>query len=132
MKPINILFIENSFGLAGPTVSLCSLLNFVDDDLFEPHIFQPHIVLSRVEQERYLLGQMRRPGEMTVISLKRTRDHASWIQRLLGLVDRRAPWLRRVVLLFLGARPQRVARVPDALRAVARRFSCVLSVWCTP
>src|SRR5207245_6053870 len=63
----------------------------------------------------YLLGQMRRPGEMTVISLKRTRDHASWIQRLLGLVDRRAPWLRRVVLLFLGALEFVTVTVPYVL-----------------
>ena len=115
MKPINILFIENSFGLAGPTMSLCSLLNFLDDDLFEPHIFQPHIVLSRVEQERYLLGQMRRPGEMTVIAPRRTLDHASWVQRLLGLVDRRAPWLRPVALLFLGALEFFTVTVPYVL-----------------
>jgi glycosyltransferase involved in cell wall biosynthesis len=99
---INVLFIENSVGLAGSTMSLCSLLNFLDDELFRPHLFQPHIVLSREEQERYLLGQMRRPGDMTVITLKRTLDHTDWVQRVLGWVERCAPWLRRGVIPFLG------------------------------
>ena len=102
MKRINVLFIENSIGLAGSTMSLCSLLNFLDDELFQPHLFQPHIVLSREEQERYLLGQMRRPGEMTVITIKPTLDHSSWVQRILGWVDRRARWLRRGVISLLG------------------------------
>jgi glycosyltransferase involved in cell wall biosynthesis len=49
-----------------------------------------------------LLGQMRRPGDMTVIAQKRTLDHTDWVQRVLGWVDRRAPWLRGGVILLLG------------------------------
>ena len=57
---IGILFIENSVGLAGSTVSLCTLLNYLDSEVFEAHI-----VLSRPEQETYLLGNLRRPGDLT-------------------------------------------------------------------
>ena len=103
MRLINVLFIENSGGLGGPTMSLCSLLNFLDDSLFAPHLFQPHMVLARDEQERYLLGQMRRPGDMTVISPPPPLEQADWAQRLLGWVDRRASWLRRGAMSMLGA-----------------------------
>jgi len=111
MKPINVLFIENSVGLSGSTMSLCSLLNFLDDDLFEPHI-----VLSRDEQETYLLGQIRRPCDMTVIAPTSRTSQSPWVQRILGSVDRRAPRLRRGVLRLAAVLEVLTVTIPYALR----------------
>jgi glycosyltransferase involved in cell wall biosynthesis len=93
MNLINILFIENSVGLAGSTMSLCSLLDYLDADLFEAHI-----ALSRNEQEGYLLGHLRRPAHMTVIAPGVSLRQASWAQRVLDFTQRRVPWLRGSVL----------------------------------
>jgi glycosyltransferase involved in cell wall biosynthesis len=111
MKRINVLFIENSVGLSGSTMSLCSLLNFLDDELFEPHI-----VLSRGEQETYILDQIRRPGDLTVIAPKSRTNQSPWVQRILRSVDRRAPRLRRGVLRLAAALEVLTVTVPYALR----------------
>jgi glycosyltransferase involved in cell wall biosynthesis len=111
MKPINILFIENSIGLAGSTMSLCSLLNFLDEELF-----QPHIAVSRTEQEGYLLGQLRRPGDMTVIAPRPSPVRDPWVQRILAFVDHRTPWLRRSVLRLAAVLEVFAVTIPYAFR----------------
>ena len=111
MNLINILFIENSVGLAGSTMSLCSLLDYLDADLFEAHI-----ALSRNEQEGYLLGHLRRPAHMAVIAPGRSLREASWAQRLLGFAQRRAPWLRGSVARAIAALDVLVVTIPYALR----------------
>lgn len=89
----NILFIENSVGLAGSTVSLCTLLNYLD-----PEVFEAHIVLSRPEQETYLLGHIRRPGDLTVIRPRRSLKQSSLVQRILDRLGGRRPRLHRLAL----------------------------------
>ena len=111
MKPINILFIEYSVGLGGSTMSLCSLLNFLDDELVEPHI-----VVSRNEQEAYLLGQLRRPGDITVITPRSSPSRAPWLQRILRFVDRRTPWLRHSVLRLAAVLEVFSVSIPYALQ----------------
>src|SRR5882672_2948842 len=111
MNLINILFIENSVGLAGSTMSLCSLLDYLDADLFEAHI-----ALSRNEQEGYLLGHLRRPAHMTVIAPGASLRQASWAQRLLNSTQRRVPWLRGSVARAIAALEVFVVTIPYALR----------------
>ena len=87
-----VLFIENSIGLSGSTMSLCTLLNYLDPDVIEAHI-----VLSRPEQDAYMLGHLRRPGALVVIGPRRSTNQAPVVKRLLERFDRR-PALRRLVL----------------------------------
>ena len=77
-RPICILFIENSVGLSGSTMSLCTLLNYLDPDLIEAHI-----VLSRSEQDIYLLDHLRRPGALTVITPRRSLRQAPVVRWML-------------------------------------------------
>ena len=109
MKPISVLFIENSVGLSGSTVSLCSLLNHLD-----PEAFDAHIVLSRPEQEAYLLGQIRRPGDLTVIAPRRSLKEYLAVQRVLESLERRAPWLGRHSLRVVGLLDVLVVTLPYA------------------
>jgi len=111
MKPISVLFIENSVGLSGSTVSLCSLLNYLDTEMFDAHI-----VLSRREQEGYLLGEIRRPGDLTVIAPRRSLKQALPVQRVLESLGGRAPWLRRHLLRFAGLLDVLVVTLPYVYR----------------
>jgi glycosyltransferase involved in cell wall biosynthesis len=90
---IRILFIENSVGLSGSTMSLCTLLNYLDPDLFEAHI-----VLSRSEQETYLLEHLRRPGDLAVITPRRSFKQAPVVGRMLDALGNRRPRLHRLLL----------------------------------
>jgi glycosyltransferase involved in cell wall biosynthesis len=47
--PVPIAFIENSIGLSGSTMSLATLLRRLDRDRFEPHV-----IVTREDQEAYL------------------------------------------------------------------------------
>ncbi|MDO8475201.1 MAG: glycosyltransferase [Candidatus Rokubacteria bacterium] len=90
---INILFIENSVGLAGSTVSLCTLLNYLD-----PDVFKAHIVLSRPGQATYLLEHLRRPGDLTVIQPRRSLKQSDVVQRLVDRLGGQRPRLHRLAL----------------------------------
>jgi len=124
MKPVNILFIENSVGLSGSTMSLCSLLNFLDDELV-----QPHIVVSLAEQEAYLIDKLRRPGDVTVIAPRRSPKQAPWVQQILGSLARRTPWLRGSVLRLAAVLEVLAVTIPYALRlrrwAKARKIALI-------
>ena len=111
MNLTNILFIENSIGLAGSTMSLCSLLDYLDADLFEVHI-----ALSRNEQEGYLLGHLRRPANMSVIAPAASLRQARWAQRLLDFAQRRAPWLRGSVARAIAVLEVFAVTIPYAFR----------------
>jgi glycosyltransferase involved in cell wall biosynthesis len=108
---INILFIENSVGLAGSTVSLCTLLNYLDPDLFEASI-----VLSRPEQETYLLGHIRRPGDLTVIQPHHSLKQAEVVQRMLDRLGTRRPRLHRLVRQVASLLDVVVVTIPYAWR----------------
>jgi len=111
MKPISVLFIENSVGLSGSTVSLCTLLNYLDSEVFDAHI-----VLSRAEQEAYLLGQTRRPGDLTVIAPRRSLKESFAVQRVLESFEWRAPWLGRHILRVVGLLDILVVTLPYVYR----------------
>jgi glycosyltransferase involved in cell wall biosynthesis len=109
MKPISVLFIENSVGLSGSTVSLCTLLNYLDSEAFDAHI-----VLSRPEQKAYVLGQIRRPGDLTVIAPRRSLKESFAVQRVLESLEGRAPWLGRHILGVVGLLDILVVTLPYA------------------
>ena len=111
MKPISVLFIENSVGLSGSTVSLCTLLNYLDSEVFDAHI-----VLSRPEQEAYLLDQTRRPGALTVIAPRRSLKESVAVHRVLELSEWRAPWLGRYILRAVGLLDILVVTLPYVYR----------------
>ena len=92
-RPIRILFIENSVGLSGSTMSLCTLLNYLDPDLIEAHI-----VLSRSEQDIYLLDHLRRPSDLAVIAPRRSLRQAPVVRRMLDALGNRRPGLHRLIL----------------------------------
>jgi len=122
--PAKVLFVENSIGLGGSTMSLCTLLNHLDR-----RVFEPCIAVSRPEQERYLHRNLRQEAETALISprecLKRARlgsvaraaagvlgegSHRACL-RLLGLLDtpfRTVPYALR---LFRFARNQGVSLI---------------------
>jgi len=108
---IDILFIENSIGLSGSTLSLCTLLNYLDSDEYEAHI-----VLSRPEQETYLLGNLRRPGPLTVITPRRSLKLSVTVERMLERLGDRRPWLRRLVLRFASCLDVIIVTIPYAWR----------------
>jgi glycosyltransferase involved in cell wall biosynthesis len=107
----SILFIENSVGLSGSTVSLCTLLNYLDPDLIEAHI-----VLSRPEQEMYLLGHIRRPGDLTMIAPRRSLKQSDFVQRTLDRFGGRRPRLHRLVLQVASMLDVVVVTIPYAWR----------------
>jgi glycosyltransferase involved in cell wall biosynthesis len=108
---IRILFIENSVGLSGSTISLCTLLNYLDPDLFEAHI-----VLSRSEQETYLLEHLRRPGGLAVIAPRRSLRQAPVVRRLLDALGDGRPRLCRLILQVASLLDVVVVTVPYAWR----------------
>jgi glycosyltransferase involved in cell wall biosynthesis len=106
----DVLFIENSIGLSGSTMSLCTLLNYLD-----PAVIEAHIVLSRPEQDTYMLGHLRRPGDLVVIAPRRSTKQAPAVQRMLERLDRR-PALCRLVLRAASLLDLAVVTLPYVLR----------------
>jgi len=106
-----ILFIENSIGLSGSTMSLCTLLNYLDPDLVEAHI-----VLSRREQEVYLLEHLRRPGDLAVIAPRRSLKHAPLVERMLEALHERRPRLHVLLLRVVALIDVFVATLPYVWR----------------
>jgi hypothetical protein len=108
---IGVLFIENSVGLSGSTMSLCTLLNYLDSDMFEAHI-----VLSRGDQESYLLGHLRRPGDLTVIAPRRSLKHSTFVQRTLDRLGDRHPRIHSLVLRIASLFDVAIVTIPYAWR----------------
>src|SRR6266849_5977947 len=121
---MRILFIENSVGLSGSTMSLCTLLNYLDSDLVEAHI-----VLSRPEQEFYLLEHLRRPGDLAVITPRRSLKEAALMRRIFDTLGDGTPKLRRLILRFASLLDVVVSTVPYAWRlsryAKARKIQLI-------
>ena len=108
---IDILFIENSPGLSGSTMSLCTLLNYLDPDRVGAHV-----VLSRPEQETYLVAHLRRPGDMAVIGPRRSLKRAVLMQRLVARGGSSRPWFGRLLLRIASLLDIFVVTVPYVWR----------------
>ena len=111
MAPRSILFIENSIGLSGSTMSLVTLLNRLDRGRFEPRI-----AVSRPEQADYLRRHLREPADIAVISPRRGLKHTGWIRHLATAESRVPRPLRRPILRLAGLLDLAVVALPYALR----------------
>lgn len=124
MSTHSILFIENSIGLSGSTMSLCTLLNYLDSDRYEAHI-----VLSRSEQKSYLFQHLRRPRDLTVITPGRSLKQSAVVQAMLERLGGGQPKLRRLVLQVASLLDLTVVTVPYAWRlyryAKRRKFNLI-------
>jgi glycosyltransferase involved in cell wall biosynthesis len=121
--PIEVLFVENSVGLSGSTMSLCTLLNYLD-----PNRIAPCVAVSRPEQERYLRTHLRQPVEIALIAPKPSLKGARWTRPLLAVAEAVGARTHRLCLRLLGLLDLPLGCVPYALRLrrLARRRHIVL------
>ena len=115
-SPAGVLFIENSVGLSGSTISLCALLNHLDEAAF-----RPHVVVSRPEQAQHLRSHLRGSIDIEVIAPGSGFKGARWLQRALGAAGGRAAWLKRLARRIIASLDVVAVTIPYALRL--RRFA---------
>jgi len=115
-SPVDVLFIEYSMGLSGSTMSLCVLLNHLDE-----HAFRPHVVVSRPEQAQYLRSHLRGSIDIEVIAPGSGLKGAGWLQRALGAPGGRLGWLKRLARRVIACLDIVAVEIPYALRL--RRFA---------
>jgi len=77
--PFRILFIENSRGLGGSTVSLCNLLSGLDRKLFEPIV-----VFAREDQRRYALDYCGPSLQTAIVPVTKTLAMSAALRVLLS------------------------------------------------
>jgi glycosyltransferase involved in cell wall biosynthesis len=111
-----VLFIENSIGLSGSTMSLTTLLSRLDRKRFEPYV-----VLSRPEQAAFIREQIHERVDLTIIGPGISLKQRSWLHAVRGSNKGTGGPLRHSVLRFLGLLDLLVVTVPYALRL--RRFA---------
>jgi glycosyltransferase involved in cell wall biosynthesis len=116
VSPVDVLFIEYSMGLSGSTMSLCTLLNHLDEKAF-----RPHVVVSRPEQAESLTGHLRGSVDIEVISPGSGLKGARWLQRALGAPGGRLAWLKRLARRVIACVDIVAVEIPYALRL--RRFA---------
>jgi len=123
-SPVPVLFIENSIGVSGSTISLCTLLSRLDRRRFEPSV-----VFSRAAQHECLRGSPAAPTEARVIvwrnGLKSTRLGRSFYE----MARRRARPVRQLLTGLLAALDLVLVVAPYSLRlyrlARGRRIAIV-------
>ena len=114
--PRQVLFIENSVGLSGSTVSLATLLNHLNrNDVV------PYVAVSRPEQATFLRQQLREPTDVAVIRPAAGLKGAGWLRRLLGPSGIHVRGLRRAGWKVAGLIDMLIVTLPYSLRL--RRFA---------
>src|SRR5712691_9582641 len=93
----NVLFLENSRGLGGSTVSLCNLLAHLDTGAF-----RPFVVFSRPEQEEYFKQFGGPSAPSVVVPVRKNLAFTAGLRRFMTTVGRRIPVLARPVLSALS------------------------------
>lgn len=116
MSPRHILFVENSIGLSGSTMSLVTLLNRLDRRRFEPRL-----AVSRPEQAAYIREHLRDPAEIAVVSPRRGLKQSPWLRRLAAPGARVPQAVRHAVLRTAGLLDLLAVALPYAIRL--RRFA---------
>ena len=97
MPPRRILFIENSIGLSGSTISLTTLLNGLDRSRFEPWV-----AVSRPEQADHLREHLHEPTPVALIAPGHGVKHRVWMKRLTGSGSSLPPPVRHGLLRIAG------------------------------
>ena len=113
--PRQVLFIENSVGLSGSTVSLATLLNHLDR-----RQLVPHVAVSRPEQVAFLRQQLREPTDVAMITPRGGLKGTRWLRRLLGPAGSHVRGLRRAAWKVAGFIDMLIVTLPYSLRL--RRF----------
>src|SRR5205814_2420230 len=106
-----VLFVEKSFGLSGSTMSLATLLTHLDRQAYIALV-----AVSRPEQRDYLLRQIDGIDTVAVIDERASFARTPTGARLLALVCRHMPILRRPLLWLITAFDLFFSTVPYALR----------------
>jgi glycosyltransferase involved in cell wall biosynthesis len=96
MQKHNILFIENSIGLSGSTISLCNILSAIDRT-----VYNPYVILSRPEQGKYLRSFSEVPLITEVIRCSDSLKFRSVTKRLTAIACELDPHL--VKPIYSGA-----------------------------
>jgi len=96
-EPQCILFIENSIGLSGSTISLCNLVAHLNRELYIPYV-----VFSRNEQQEYFLNYFDPSVSTTVIQCRESLKFSRLSQRILSFIDNRFPLLKRSFFSLLS------------------------------
>lgn len=115
MPVSRILFIENSIGLSGSTMSLTTLLNALDRGRFEPWV-----VVSRRDQADHLRQHLRMATPIAIIGPGTGLKHRGWLRRLTGPSSWLPGPLRHALLRLAGLADLLLVALPYALRL--RRF----------
>jgi glycosyltransferase involved in cell wall biosynthesis len=96
--PRKVLFIENSIGLSGSTMSLCTLLA----DLDQSH-YAPRVVLSRPNQQEYFAQVVGPSVPTTVVPWRNSLKSTRWIRSLLARSVHYPPLPRRILTAGVAA-----------------------------
>jgi glycosyltransferase involved in cell wall biosynthesis len=111
MRKKNILFIENSIGLSGSTISLCNILLNLDRTKYNPSV-----ILSRPEQKSYLQRYIGIGAPTAVIRCGDPLKFKSWAQYLTAAAKRLNPHLIRPVYFFSALLDMPCVILPYLLR----------------
>ena len=111
MAARRILFIENSIGLSGSTMSLTTLLNGLDRARFDPVI-----AVSRPEQAAHLREHLREPAPVVVIGPGNGLKYRGWMTRLTEAGSPLPAMVRHTLLRVAGLIDLAVVALPYALR----------------
>lgn len=107
----SVLFVENSIGLSGSTMSLCTLLNYLD-----PALFEAHIAVSQPEQAAYLHRHLRRPTDTTIIAPARSLKQSRFVSAVRGQLGPHRRRLHRLVLRWASLLDLAVVTLPYTWR----------------
>ena len=111
MRKQNILFIENSIGLSGSTISLCNILSSLDRTRYNPYV-----ILSRPEQNRYLRRYIGMEAPTAVIRCGDTLKFRPCTQYLTATAKRLNSHLMKFVYFFTALLDMPCIILPYLLR----------------
>lgn len=114
-----VLFIENSIGLSGSTMSLCTLLTELDRSRYAPRV-----VLSLPNQEEYLAQAVGPSVPTMVLPWRNSLKSTPWIRSLLGRAAHYPRLPRRIVTGGVAA-----LDVPAVILPYVRRLYRIARRW---
>ena len=109
IRPRRVLFIENSIGLAGSTLSLCTLLRHLDRDAISPFV-----LVSRTEQLDYARKVLDPSIPIALMPSRAALNHRRWrtggvpVSRLRSIAESIAETLSRAWYLWREVQKRRI------------------------
>jgi len=114
-----VLLIENSIGLSGSTMSLCTLLAELDRNRYAPRV-----VLSLANQQEYLAQAVGPSVPTAVLPWRNSLKSTPWMRSLLGRVASYPRLPRRIVTAGVAA-----LDVPAVILPYVRRLYRIARQW---